>query len=152
MLKILMALCVLAFADDVQLWYSETGAWSGSPGGYAGEVRVVPPMGPAAPESFANWVVGLPKSNQPYILQATWVPVKDGASNVIYKVYEGDRLLGSFGANQRIPPSGEKGSKGIVFQELGRFTPSGTTVRVILSNRGANGNVVADALRIKPGF
>ena len=70
------------------------------------------------------------------------------ASNAPYTVYGGATAKGTVTVDQRVDPSGAifEGSR---WESLGSFSITGDTLRVELSDN-ANGNIVADAVRIVP--
>ena len=84
-----------------------------------------------------------------YQIFAHWVAFSTFASNAPYTVFDGSTSLGTVRVNQQLAPAGDS-SEGVVWQSLGTFNSSNRTLKVQLSDN-ANGNLIADAVRIVAG-
>jgi hypothetical protein len=127
--------------------YSDTGfnPWGGQ--GYQGDVR----ESTANAGRTATWTfTGLNPAGI-YRVAATWTSYFNRATNAPYTV-TGSGIT-TVAVNQRVAPASFT-DLGVNWQYLGgSFTPSLTnTITVVLSDTGANGNVIADAVRLEQIF
>jgi hypothetical protein len=79
----------------------------------------------------------------------TWVSGALNASDASYAVYDGFSRLGAVAENQQLAPIDAQYG-GVLWAKLGTFSVSKGRVTVSLIARGANGNVVADAVLVTP--
>lgn len=134
-----------AILDDHQTGYTEAMlGWDDRSGaGYRGTHRV---STPAPPVNTATWRFALPEAANVKV-QITWHRYEFFcATNTPVRIYHDERLIATYSLNQTQPPVGET-INGSVFQQLGTFNVGPGVLRVVLSNE-ANGQVVADAVRI----
>jgi hypothetical protein len=130
--------------DDSNPGFSTTGSWTQwTNGGYLGNVHEAT-GGTGA--DVASWTFGNLAPGQ-YRVSVTWTPFPDRASNAPYTVLDGSTVLGKSAVNQQVAPAGLTDA-GATWQDLGTFQVHGTSLVVQLSD-AANGNVIADAVRIE---
>jgi hypothetical protein len=133
--------------DNGQPGYSETGTgWTSytDPNAFNGNERV------AAPGTGANtaaWQVNTLAVGI-YNVEVDWTAYANRATNATYQVFDGANLLATLQVNQQVAPTGGAISNGTQFQNLGRFTISSGTLKVVLSDN-ANGYVIADAMLVQ---
>jgi hypothetical protein len=133
------------FVDDGGPGYSDTGGWTIVTGpGQEGDYRY---RAKGNGSAQATWsFTGLPPGS--YQVQTTWTASSSNAKNAPYTIYNGATLLAQVPVNQQKPPSTTiYGSATIPWQTLGNFTITGNTLNVVLNNK-ANGNVIADMVRL----
>ncbi len=82
-----------------------------------------------------------------YELFATWVASANNATNVQYQVFDGTTLLGIATVNQQLAPDGVLVA-GSSWQQLGRFTTTSGTFRIVLNTDSVeiNRTLSADAV------
>jgi hypothetical protein len=83
-----------------------------------------------------------------YELFATFAPDAAAAGNAPYRIYSDGELLSTVRIDQRESPSGPN-YQGVPWQSLGTVVLRDTDLRVELGD-DADGNVLADAVRIEP--
>ena len=131
-------------ADNSDSSSTQSGAWTTvSGGGYGGSVSTVTSdaSGAAATWSFTGLPIGQ------YYVQATWTPGADRATNALYTAQT--EFGNSATVNQQSAPNADFQSGSTSFQTLMVTTVTNGNLTVQLSNPGANGTVVADAVRIQ---
>ena len=74
------------------------------------------------------------------------MPAPDRASNVKYRLYDGDKFAAAVPVDQRQAPSGPE-VEGLAFHEVATIHVSSGRLRVELDGH-ADGNVIADAVRL----
>jgi len=89
---------------------------------------------------------GLPAGN--YTVYATWIPFAFSASQAEFDVFDDATLVESKQVDQSIAPNDETDDAGVRWEQLGQITFSGNTLQVQLSDRGANGFIVCDAVKV----
>jgi hypothetical protein len=99
--------------------------------------------------STATWTLPVLSSGT-YELDATWVNSSALSANATYNIYDGSTLLSSVSVNQKSAPSGVT-DEGINWTSLGSFTFS-SQVKVMVSNTATDGQVCADAIRVRPAY
>jgi hypothetical protein len=93
----------------------------------------------------ATWsFIAIP--NGPYQVFARWIPFNNRATNAPFTIAAGTTTLGTVLVNQQLAPNDDQ-SNAITWKSLGTFTAANNQLSVRLAN-GANGIVVADAVRI----
>ena len=132
--------------NAVRTWQAVTG------GGYNGSYLTADSSVAGA---VATWnFSGL--ANGQYYLQATWTPGADRATNATYTVSSATSAHGAemtpntATVNQQLSPNADFVSGTTPFQNLKVITVNAGTVSVQLANPGADGLVVADAIRLVP--
>jgi hypothetical protein len=134
----------VSIIDDSNPGYSTTGSWTQwTNGGYLGDVREATGRNGADVSSwtFSNLLPGQ------YRVSVTWTPWPDRATNAPYTVLDGNSVLGSASINQQVAPASFS-DQGALWQDLGTFEVTSGGLVVQLSD-AANGNVIADAVRIQ---
>ncbi|MCO6458616.1 MAG: choice-of-anchor D domain-containing protein [Pirellulaceae bacterium] len=103
---------------------------------------------PGASVETATWTFDDLTPGARYIVSATWSPYPNRATNAPFTVsgVAGGPTLVPL--NQRLTPD-DRAAHGTQFEDLGIFTASGGSLTVSLSTLGANGQVIADAVRIE---
>lgn len=131
--------------DNSQAGYSETGSgWVGWSSGYAGNLRY---HAAGTGANKATWqATGLVPGY--YQVQATWNADANHASNAPFSIYDGTTLVQTVAVNQKTAPSGTAVG-GVQFQTFATVHVTGNSMKVVLTD-GANGYVVADAIRLAP--
>lgn len=104
------------------------------------DYRTCPPQSISGSELMARYTFTVPPGN--YELSASWIGHSNRASNAKYRVYDGATLLTTFTINQQGAIVYLAGVLGTVFASSG-------TLIVELTNNGANGYIVADAVRAR---
>ena len=121
-----------------------TGSWTAQSAGYGGGDHTAPA---GTGTSTATWTFsGLAAGD--YLVYATWPAASTQASNAPFTLYNGSTSVGTIAVNEKVAPSGPTYS-GTAFQLLGTVDVTGTSLKVVLSNK-ANGTVAADAIVIVP--
>jgi hypothetical protein len=143
-----------AVRDDGELGYQEVGIWTEGSGGLAGSN----PADPAADHRIqsigngtkrATWSLsvtgGLPAAN--YEVFVTWMAKPTNSAVAPYSVFDNNVLETSvpITVDQRVEPDGGTFA-GRSWESLGKYTITGGTVRVRLSNAVSDGNVIADGV------
>ena len=128
--------------------FSTAGSWAQWPGyGHGGSLdeEAMPGDGSSqADYSFDGLTAG-----RHYLVEATWPAYPNRATNAPYAVTDGSATLGTTTINQQLAPSGPTDPSGTAWQVLGTFSTSSGRLVVEQTNL-ANGNVEADAVRIRP--
>jgi sugar lactone lactonase YvrE len=127
--------------------FSTTGTWTTNTSGAFGNSHVSSSTAGSG-SSTATW--SLPVAAGSYELDATWVASSTLSTNVTYKIYDGATLLKSVSVNQRTAPSGVT-DEGINWTSLGSFSIT-TQVTVTVTNSASDGQVCADAIRVRPAY
>ena len=129
--------------DNSDAAYSDVRDWQTVAGeGHNGGISVADQSVAGA---LASWnFSGL--DNGQYYLQATWTSGADRATNAKFTAV-GSR---QFVVNQRVAPLSDFQSGSSAFQTLGVVTVRNGSLTVELANPGADGKVVADAVRLDP--
>jgi hypothetical protein len=85
-----------------------------------------------------------------YRVSATWVPFPNRATNAPYQIREAAAgpVLATKAIDQQQAPN-DLNDQGSFWEDLGVVTVQGSTLRVELTNAGANNYVIADAIRIE---
>ncbi|MCA9043407.1 MAG: choice-of-anchor D domain-containing protein [Planctomycetaceae bacterium] len=132
--------------DDGEPGFSLTGNWNNvTTIGYGNDAKAIG----VANNGTATWTfTGLAAGE--YVVSTTWLNGSDRADAVNYVIHNGDGggVLSSVPINQRNAPAGDTYG-GRKFQSLGSVVISGDTLQVVINNTGANGAVIADAVRIE---
>jgi hypothetical protein len=127
--------------NDGAAGYSTTGMWRSFTGqGYLNNVQE---SLPTDPPSAATWQFTGLASGQ-YRVSATWSPGSNRATNAPYSINGGAPIL----VNQRQSPN-DFVDGGAGWRDLGIVDLAGNTLTVRLANTGANGSIIADAIRIE---
>jgi hypothetical protein len=130
-----------------QAGYSETGSWNteSNSGDYGGTDRWAFTTG----SNTATWQVSGLAAGQ-YTVELNWAAYSTDATNAPFSVYDGSTLLQTFSVDETVSPAGNSYG-GAPFQLIGTFNISSGTLRVVLSNTGANNTyIVANAVRVAP--
>jgi hypothetical protein len=109
-------------------------------------------VAPIGSTDSATWSFsGLPRGV--YLVSATWTKREARATNAAYSIHDGalttDPLLATTIVDQRQDPS-QLTDSGSEWQHLAIVEVTGTDLTVGLDATGADGDVVADAIRIEP--
>ena len=129
--------------------WTTTGTWTNCTGqGYDSDVDQATPVTSANGVATATWTFTALNPNQYYRVETTWTKNANRATNAPYTISGGAATL-PVAVNQQQAPVGVSGDNW-TWQELGVYQPTTGTLVVTLSNSGANGNVIADAVRIEP--
>ncbi|MCU0879889.1 MAG: choice-of-anchor D domain-containing protein [Pirellulaceae bacterium] len=129
--------------DDGSTGHSVSGSWNRTTGNGYGSDVLTAKKGTGSITSTWSFT-SLPSGT--YKIWATWTKAKSNASNAPFQLYNGDELVSSTSVNQRnAPPSTIDGTD---WKYLGVVTVTGGVLKVELNNK-ANGNVMADAIRIQ---
>jgi hypothetical protein len=130
--------------DDSNPGYTNTGSWTLFNGsGYLGDVHYATGRTGA---DVSSWTFGNLAPGQ-YRVSVTWTPYPDRATNAPYTVLDGATALGTVAVNQQVGPAGFNDA-GAAWQDLGSYQVRNGSLVVQLSD-AANGNVIADAVRIQ---
>ncbi|MBV8269621.1 MAG: hypothetical protein JO252_25130, partial [Planctomycetaceae bacterium] len=103
---------------------------------------------PGASATFANTSLTAGRS---YSLALAYVPDFDRTTDALVTVYDGQKggtVLGTVNVNQTTPCAGFTWDR-YSWLPLGTFTPSGTTMTVVITNKAGSGKLVADAIRFE---
>jgi hypothetical protein len=134
----------VSIIDDSNPGYSNTGSWTQwTNGGYLGDVREATGHSGA---DVSSWTFSHLAPGQ-YRVSVTWTPWPDRATNAPYTVLDGSSAQGTVLVNQQLAPNSFSDA-GAAWQDLGNFEVSSGSLVVQLSD-AANGNVIADAVRIQ---
>ena len=135
--------------DNADAAYAETGSdwlgWSSSDN-YGGGCRYAPPAGTG--QNTARWTFSPPPVGT-YQVYATWNAAGNHASNAAYTVLDGGTPLSTVYVDQQTPPD-DLVADGQGWASLGVYAIHQGVLTVQISDSGANGYVVADAVRIDP--
>src|SRR5205823_5320688 len=135
---------VTRIIDDGAAGHFLSGSWRVGTRGREGDVHVA--TGSSATTATSSWTFNGLSAGQ-YRVYMSWTGDRGNASNTPVKFYSGTQLLGSGFVNQRVASAGYQ-ADGTNWTQVRVLTISGSTLSVQLTNR-ANGNVVADAVRIE---
>jgi hypothetical protein len=130
--------------DDGDTGYNAPGFTNQAEGGqgFNGDIEFSPAgEGNTATWSFTNLPNGL------YNVSATWDPGPDRASNSTFTIMDGADLI-ILEVDQQLAPDDFQ-DEDEFFEILGVVKASGTQLTVELSDQGANGFVIADAVRVE---
>ena len=127
--------------------FSTAGDWTASTvqGAFGGSRTSGSTAGSGA--STAAWT--MPVTPGSYEVDVTWQAAGNLSASATYNVYDGATKLGSVTVNQQSAPD-DLADQGQNWKSLGSFTVTGTQLTVTLANAAADGQVVADAMRILP--
>ena len=126
--------------------FSTSGVWAASTqGAFGGSRTSSSTVGSGA--STATWT--MPVTPGSYEVDVTWAAAGTLSAGATYTVYDGGTPLGSVTVNQQTAPA-DLTYEGQNWKSLGRFTITGTQLTVTLANTAGDGQVAADALRIRP--
>jgi FtsP/CotA-like multicopper oxidase with cupredoxin domain len=127
--------------DNTDPAFSTVGTWPTSSvvPGYSGTNYHYSAAGNGSNTATWTFTVGTPGF---YTVSAKWTSNANRATNAKYTIRNNGTLLGTVTMNQQ--------AGGGQFVGLGTFSLSGGTLTVTLSNAGANGYVVADAVQFVP--
>ena len=132
--------------DDGDPAWTTTGTWTSWTGqGYQNDVHQATLATPA--NATATWTFSGLSPNQYYKVETTWTKNTNRATNAPYTISGGAATL-PIAVNQQQAPVGISANNW-TWQELGVYEPTSGTLTVSLANN-ANGNVIADAVRIEP--
>lgn len=131
--------------DDGNDDYHDSGSgWLVAEAGYGDDVHYV-----AAPDGThtADWEFTLAPGE--YEVFVTWAPhMRTGASNAPYTVYDGSTLAGVRLIDQRIDPD-DIYHDGYDWEGLGTYQVQSGQLRVRLTDQGADGEIIADAVYVR---
>jgi len=82
-----------------------------------------------------------------YVVAATWTIHSNRATDAPYSIYNGESLLETVDVNQEVAPS-DFADDGVNWDVLGTYDITATTLKVSLTDVGANEYVIADAIWI----
>lgn len=131
--------------DSTSGSYSETGSWAGFGFGYNSTLRQLDYV--ASPNGTAKWSFTLPPGTGNLEVKAFWHGYPTRATNVFYKILTDDGQEQTVGPiSQRLDPAeAQPGS----WRSLGTFPFNGGGTRYVkLTVTGADGTVIADAIRV----
>ena len=135
------------FIDDGDpAGFALTGNWASvTTAGYLNDAKVIG----VRSSGTATWTFGGLTAGQ-YQISTTWLNGSDRATAVNYVIRDGlgGPILATVPVNQRNAPTGTAYG-GRKFDSLGTVDLTGNTLVVEVSNAGANGAVIADAVRIE---
>jgi hypothetical protein len=135
----------ISIMDDGDRGFTITGKWTRATGqGYNSDILYHAGKGTdTAKWTFTGLLPGV------YRVSATWPAKSDRATNASFSVFNGTTKLSTVAVNQRLTP-GDLILAGSRWKDLGAsFSITGTTLAASLADAGANGTVVADAIRIE---
>jgi hypothetical protein len=129
--------------DDGDIGFSQAGPWTSvTTSGFEGDLRVTS-TGQAA---VASWTFNVTPGR--YRVSATWAPASNRATNAPFTVFDNGNTEATLTINQQQAPD-DLADEGVFWEDLGGpYDIAATTLVVTLSNI-ANGQVVADAVRIE---
>ncbi|MCE9528012.1 MAG: choice-of-anchor D domain-containing protein, partial [Planctomycetales bacterium] len=130
--------------DDGSSGNSRTGTWRVGTRGREGDVHVASRSTQGT--AVSNWSFNNLPAGQ-YRVYMSWTGDRSNARNAPVTISNGTQSLGTSLVNQRRASAGYA-ADGTNWSLVRTVTVTGTTLTVTLSNR-ANGNVVADAVRIE---
>jgi hypothetical protein len=141
----------VALIDDGDPAWTTTGMWTNFAGqGYAGDVDQATPVTSTNTLATSTWTFNDLDPNQQYLVETTWSRNSNRATNAPYTISGGPSTVTlPVTVNQQQATVGANANNG-AWQELGLYEPTTGTIVVTLSNSGANGNVIADAVRLEP--
>jgi subtilisin family serine protease len=142
--QIVVTAPVSVIVDNSDSGYSEVGTWTDWSNGpaYNGSLRF---HSAGTGSNTATWqTTGLAAGT--YQIQATWNAFDGHASNAPFKIFDGNTLVSTVLVDQRPTPNGPS-IGGVNFQTIATVTINSGSLKVVLSDN-ANGDVVADAIRI----
>ena len=135
--------------DDGDPAWTTSGTWTTYTGqGYENDVDQATPITSSNGLATSTWTFTGLNPGQYYKVETTWTKNTNRATNAPYTISGGAVTL-PIAVNQQPSPVGVSGDNW-TWQELGLYEPTSGTLVVTLSNSGANGNVIADAVRIEP--
>ncbi|HZL92930.1 MAG TPA: choice-of-anchor D domain-containing protein, partial [Vicinamibacterales bacterium] len=139
---------VLLIIDNGATGYSTSGAWvNWTSNGRDGDLQYLSHT--ADPAGVATWAFTGLSAGQ-YRVSTTWSEHANRASDAPYFVREtgGGPVLAVKEVNQKVAPN-DLNDQGSLWEDLGIVTIHGNTLRVELTSAGADGYVIADAVRIE---
>jgi len=138
------AATVLQTVDDGSAGNTRAGTWRRTTGkGYANDILTATK---GSGSTSSTWTFSsLPSGT--YQVWTTWKISSINATNATYKLYDGNTARLTYRANQRVTPTGLS-ADGAQWKLLGAVTVNSGRAVVKLNN-AANGQVVADAVRIE---
>lgn len=134
------------FVDDGGPGFELTGNWINVPNyGFRRDAKVIG----SNRTGTATWTFAGLEAGE-YAIATTWLNGSDRSADVSYVVRDGrdGPILANVPVDQRLAPTGSV-IEARPFADLGRVTITGDTLVVQLSNAGASGAVIADAVRIE---
>ena len=144
--EVLVSAPSVVIIDDGDPGFVTSGPWNNVAGyGYLQDAKAIAPnVSGTATWTFSGLAAG------DYDLSLTWLNGSDRANNVEYTVRDGvgGNVLSIVQINQRVAPNGLV-IEGRPFSPMGSVTITGDTLVVEVSNSGANGAVIADAIRVE---
>jgi hypothetical protein len=130
--------------DSSPAGFTTAGSWQvWTNSGYLGNVHEATGRTGA---DVASWAFAGLAPGQ-YRVSVTWAAWPDRATNAPYTVLDGGALLATVPVNQQVAPAGLSDAGG-TWQDLGSFQVRSGGLAVQLSD-AANGNVIADAVRLQ---
>jgi len=133
--------------DNGDAAYSESGSgwltWSDT-ASYGGDFRY---HAPGSGADTAAWTFQALDPTQQYQVYATWSPASNRADNSPFTVLYGTTSLATVRLNQQVSPS-DATIDGQGWESLGVYTATSGSLSVQLSDAGADGYVVANAIRL----
>ena len=130
------------YAESSFGWYSKS-TWSS---GYQVDSRFAD-VGDG--QSMATWTEKVAPGT--YTVQAGWTGSSGNASDVPYRIYDGDQLLAEVRVDQKRNPTRAPGES-VGFLTLAKVDINSGTLRVVLGNDATGGTqVMADAIRVVSG-
>lgn len=134
--------------DNADAGYSETGSWSAQtfPSPYYGaDLRMA-----GTNASTATWVLTGLISGVTYTVQVDYAGYHNFGT-ASYSVYDGTTLSFTATADQTVTPT-DAVANGVSWKTLGTITPTGTTVKVVLTGTTATSGLdaMADSARVVP--
>ena len=130
--------------DNGDAAYVENGVWDDTSSGYNGSARLV--NGGDGSQS-ASWTFSDLEPGE-YRVLVTWQQGNARATDAPFSVKDGQRILQTIAVDQTKQPLPHAVDANSNFESLGGYTITGGTLVVELTN-AANGQVVADAVRIE---
>jgi hypothetical protein len=132
--------------------FTTTGTWTNWVNqGYDGELDYAPAMSTTVGPASATWAFNVLVPYEFYKVETTWTKNTNRATNAPYTISGGaSGVTLPVAVNQQVSPVGVVDGNNWTWQELGVYEASQNgTIDVSLSN-GANGYVIADAVRVEP--
>jgi hypothetical protein len=128
--------------------YSKSGSWTTvARNGFMEDFDIAAPGGVTSVARFAFNVT----AGATYRVSAAWRAFSNRATDAPFTILDGATPLDTVLVDQQVPPVAnqvEGPGPFDIFQDLGAFTVSGTQLIIELTNN-ANGQVIADAIRIE---
>ena len=147
----------VAVIDDGDPGWTTSGTWTRFSGqGYENDVDQATPVASSSGQAAtATWTFTALNPNQEYMVETTWSRNANRATNAPFTISGGPSTLTlPITVNQQQAPVGMSTSNPTggttSWQELGVYEPTTGELVVTLSNAGANGNVIADAVYLVP--